>query len=458
MTAPDELTKEQRNELAPDRFWTKLRPHAEQSRFYRSTARFQVCRAGRRSGKTDLAKRKLVRCARHHVRLYDYPGRYFACAPTHDQAREIFWDDLCSAFPSWEIDKIYEGRLIIRLISGTLIRVFGLDKPQRIEGQPIDGIVVDEVDEMKSYKAWDVHVSPGLDTPGREGWAVFIGVPRGLILKDLARNAGSNPDWESFHWTAEDILTPRQIEAAKRRHDPRTYRVEYLASDETATGRAYYTFDRTRHIEPVVYDPALPIALCFDFNVDPGVCAILQEQRRPDTITDPAVADQFTAAIGEVYIEPDSRTERVCRAVLDQWGNKHRGTVFIHGDATGGRRSTRDSEGSDWDIIRTYLRKAKGWQLRYRVPRANPSVRGRINALNTRMLNADDRVHFLVNHEACPKLVRDLEEVMLKDDGRGDIDKDAHPKLTHISDALGYYVMRKFPVGGKVKVVDRAIM
>jgi hypothetical protein len=42
--------------------WQPLRPHVVQSQLWHSTARFRVVPAGRRSGKTELAKRRLVLC------------------------------------------------------------------------------------------------------------------------------------------------------------------------------------------------------------------------------------------------------------------------------------------------------------------------------------------------------------------------------------------------------------
>ena len=49
------------SELTPR--WYPLREHAEQLRLLRSPARFRVVAAGRRSGKTERGKRRLVRKA-----------------------------------------------------------------------------------------------------------------------------------------------------------------------------------------------------------------------------------------------------------------------------------------------------------------------------------------------------------------------------------------------------------
>jgi hypothetical protein len=62
--------------------WTQLRPHAVQAAAWTSPARFVGLPCGRRSGKTELAKRRLVR----HLPIQKPWGdpRYFFGGPTWD--------------------------------------------------------------------------------------------------------------------------------------------------------------------------------------------------------------------------------------------------------------------------------------------------------------------------------------------------------------------------------------
>jgi hypothetical protein len=62
------------------------------SAYWNSPHRFNVVPAGRRSGKTELAKRKLVR--RALAATTSWVPSFFAAAPTRDQAKRIYWDDL----------------------------------------------------------------------------------------------------------------------------------------------------------------------------------------------------------------------------------------------------------------------------------------------------------------------------------------------------------------------------
>ena len=106
-------------------------------------------------------------------------------------------------------------------------------------------------------------------------------------------------------------------------------------------------------------------------------------------------------------------------------------------------------QGSDWDLVRTELRATFGDRADYRVPLANPAERARINAMNSRLKSGDGTIHLMVDPAKAPNVVRDLEGVRLLEGGSGEIDKKADGRLTHLSDALGYYIVKEFPVLAK---------
>src|SRR5262245_57283716 len=139
-----------------------------------STARFRVVPAGRRSGKTECAKRHTVICAMEGT-AYDDP-RFALCAPTRDQAKRIYWNDLKALVPPALVSYKSESLLFIELINGSSVHVVGMDRPERIEGTPWDGIVLDEYGNMRE-KAWTENVRAAL--MDRHGWCWMIGVPEG---------------------------------------------------------------------------------------------------------------------------------------------------------------------------------------------------------------------------------------------------------------------------------------
>ena len=410
--------------------WTTLLPHEEQRRLWDSDARFCVVPAGRRSGKTELAKRMLVREA---LSATWADAWFVAAAPTRDQAKRIYWIDLKKMVPKSMRTVVSESELSIRLVNGATISVVGMDKPDRIEGRALDGIVLDEYGNMKP-SVWGENVRPALSTPDRLGWAWLIGVPEGRNhYYEVAMVAPQVAEWDVFSWPSADILPATEIEAAKAELDELTFRQEYEASFLDFAGRAYYAFERETHArDTLTYDPSKPLIFCFDFNVEPGIAAVMQE------------LGGFSCVIGEVWIPRNSNTPAVCRKLIADWG-KHPGDVFCFGDATGGARGSAKVMGSDWDLIKTELRPVFGERIRFRVQRANPKERARVNAMNSRFRTADGAVHMKVDPAKAPHVVEDFEGVTLLEGGSGEIDKHASPKLTHLSDAIGYYIFRSFP-------------
>lgn len=426
--------------------WTELEKHDQQMAYWKSTKRFIVCSSGRRSGKTEIAKRKLVRAA---MTFHAFPnGRFICSAPTHPQAKEIFWEDLQALVPKWARSKPDTITPIptIHLFNGAKIQVIGLDKASRIEGSPVDGIVLDEYGNMKE-SAWTQNIRPALATKGRPGWALIIGVPEGRNHYWKTKKYADDPaneDWESFHWFSSDILDPAEIAEAKRSMDKLSYEQEFEGSFLNFSGRAYYSFEAGTNESPLMYDSTRPLIFCFDFNTAPGVCGIVQEQFKNEKEKELGITTTYV--IDEVYIDRDSNTQKVCRALIKDWRN-HKGSVWCYGDATGGAKKSQSVAGSDWDIIEDTLRPAFGDQLSLRYNRGNPREKVRVNAMNTRLRAASGTVRMLIDPIRAKHVVDDLEGVSFKEDGSGELEKKKAPTLTHISDAIGYYIAEKFPMG-----------
>lgn len=422
---------------------SEFKYHEKQTALWDSKARFRVVPAGRRSGKTAVAKRFLVfKSMNAHIDLLQYepPYNFFAAAPVRDQAKRIYWTDLKKLVPASFVSCVSESELTIKLLNHASITVVGMDKPERIEGTPWDGGILDEYANMKAH-AWGANVRPALSD--RRGWCWLIGVPEGrnhyyeTYQRALADETG---EWAGFTWKSVDILPPEEVEAAKRDLDELTFQQEYEASFINFEGRAYYPFTFETHTVKLrhLYDPRQPLIFCFDFNVAPGVAAVCQELPLPSGCTG-------TAVIGEVYIPRNSNTPAVCRKLVTDWGT-HQGRVVCCGDATGGSRGSAKVQGSDWDLIRAEFKASPfADRFSYRVPSANPAERSRINAVNSRLKNQSGEIKLMVDPAHAPHVAKDLDGVALLKGGSGELDKKGDPDLTHISDALGYYIVFEFP-------------
>jgi hypothetical protein len=414
----------------PER-WTELRPHPKQQRFLQSRHRFHVVPAGRRSGKTEIAKRRIVTKA---LECPHADGRFIASAPTYNQAKRIYWKDLKRLVPDeFKDGRPSESELTIRLVNGAEIIVMGMEVPERVEGPPVDHVLLDEYGNMKE-KVWKEHVRPALSD--RNGTADLIGVPEGRNhYYDTFRiaEADDTGEWVALTWPSSDILPEAEIKAAKRDLDQLTYQQEYEASFVDFKGRVYYSFAATIHaVRKLKYDPDMPLVFCFDFNVAPGVAAVAQE------------FPEHTGIISEVYVPDNSNTPIVCRKLIADWKH-HTNRIYCYGDPSGGQRGTAKVKGNDWDLIKEYLRAEFGDRVLFKVPKSPPRERVRVNAVNSRLMSMDGEVRLLVD-PSCQWTIRDFEGVRIKEGSAGEIDKDHDKKLTHLTDAIGYYIERKHPV------------
>ena len=263
--------------------WTNLEYHAEQQRYLNSTKRFNIAHAGRRGGKTELAKRRLITRAIN----FEYPrGRFVFGAPTHRQAVDIFWDDVIALIPRQALWKqstksISISYRKIRLANGATIEVLGLDKPERIEGPALDGFVGDEFGNFKP-DVWGKHIRPAFSTRDRPpGWADLIGVPEGINhYFQLVEDVKDKPDeWDIFTWHTREI-NPSEADKALGDLDALTYSQEYGGEFISFKGRCYYAFDQALNCPPegqrILYNPNYPLDFCWDFNRVPGNCVVSQ--------------------------------------------------------------------------------------------------------------------------------------------------------------------------------------
>jgi hypothetical protein len=342
-----------------------------------------------------LAKRRLVEHLYRRT-THGRPGRYFAAAPTRDQAKRIFWEDFKALVPRQWKRSVSESDLRIVTHWGAQLWVQGLDVPQRIEGSPWDGCVIDELANCRPG-LWNAHVRPAL--ADRCGWAWLIGVPDmdapGQVEYEnmvLLAKSGRDPEWACFSWPSSDILPREEVESARRRLDPRIFEQEFLGKFVIVGGRAFADFDAAAHVKPTPYDPALPICWSLDFNIDPMCSGIIQHHQGQVRVIDELVLR-------------DTATDAACDAFLNRAAKREwdlRG-LCIYGDASG---SARDSTSglSDWYIVRNRLRNLLPTM---KVPRANPAVKDSINALRARLRSADGSSNLVID-PCCGQLIDDL--------------------------------------------------
>lgn len=413
--------------------WYALRDHPVQLALVAAVLagiRFPLVPAGRRSGKTERFKRFLVHQANR------VPGPYFAAAPTHDQAKKIFWDDL-KAFTLSALHprRPSESDRIIYLPNGSEIHVIGLDKPQRIEGIPWKGGGIDEFADVKS-SAWEANILPALNTvnpldPDYRAWCWLLGVPDGLNhYYDLcqAAEAGTDPNFKVFHWKSAEILPLDVIESMKRAMSLKQFKQEFEASFETASGRIYEEYGSDNYTDAAI-EPHEQLLWCHDFNYTPLSSAVCVRR------------GQDLLALDEIVLTSAVARQSAVEFVERYQGHANR-EVVIYGDPAG-KAGEKHGQQSNYTDMEQVLR-SNGWGVTRLVPGAAPAIKDRQNAVRAKVRNAAGQVSLFVNPKTAPWCHKGMATVQLKEGSS--FQEDQKNQYQHITTAIGYMVAFEWPV------------
>lgn len=175
--------------------------------------RFAVLVWHRRAGKTVFAIIELILAA---LRCRRRDGRFAYVAPFLKQAKMVAWDYLrryALTVPGVEIS---ESEHSVRFPNGATVRLFGADNPDSLRGTYFDGVVLDEVADMRP-NVWGEIIRPAL--MDRTGWAVFIGTPKGVnLFSELFFRAQQEPGWwaDMRRGSETGVLSQAELAAAKR--------------------------------------------------------------------------------------------------------------------------------------------------------------------------------------------------------------------------------------------------
>ena len=400
---------------------TTLFLHHKQMEVYKARSRFKVVVAGRRWGKTQLAKISMLKYAKVKDRLIWY------IAPSYRMAKQIMWPELLASIPRRWIYKINETSLTIKLVNGTRLELKGADNPDSLRGVGIHFLVMDEVQDIDP-ESWTKVLRPTLASTG--GHALFIGTPKAYnFLYELYALGQKIENIEAGRWVSwqfptrtSPFIPPEEIEAAMHDMDEKSFNQEFNASFETMSGRVYHSFERKIHIKQCKFDPNKPIWVGQDFNIDPMSSVILQPQD-----------DGALWAVDEIVLR-GSNTEEVCDELERRYWREIK-EVCLYPDPAGQYRQHARGE-SDLDIFRE-----RGFK-RQRYHRKHPPIADRVNAVNRMLKSADGRTRMYIDPK-CKHLIASLEQTIYKKGSR-EIDKDAD--IEHSADALGYCVHYQFPI------------
>lgn len=403
------------------RRWTKLRYHEPQSKLWRSSARFVAVAAGRGSGKTELARRRVVYFL-NVKRPWPNP-LYFYALPTFNQAKRVAWKELLALIPKEWIRKKSESDLVVETHMGSELHVLGLDKPMRAEGVQWDGGIIDESSDQKPG-IFDLTFRPAFTA--RKAWCWRIGVPKrhGVGAQEFKEFFYHGAD-ESYTWASDTVLSPQEIEEIKKTTSEDDYDEQYRASWLDSSGIIFSSFSMVHNVQSVEYNPNLPIVVGQDFNINP-MCWTLSH-----------VVGNKLLVFNEVH-KRHTNTMETLDYLASQYQEHLAGWEFI-GDASARAKKT-SAETSDYVQIKNHT----GFEGRVLVnySTSNPSLVDRFAACNALFHNAKGEYNCLIDPR-CKYLIKDLDGRQWKPGTRL---PDDNGDSGHMSDSLGYVIYRKFPL------------
>lgn len=208
--------------------------------FHVRDKRWSVIVAHRRAGKTVACIMELLTRA---LATPKKDARYAYIAPFREQAKTVAWNYLkhyAGAVVKNPAEDFRESDLTVRLFNGSHVRLFGADNPNALRGMYLDGVIMDEYADMRP-SLWGEVIRPSLSD--RNGWAVFIGTPRGKNeFFEIYDKARSDPDWFSLTLKASEtaLLPASELADAAKTMSPNQYAQEYECSFDAAVIGAVY--------------------------------------------------------------------------------------------------------------------------------------------------------------------------------------------------------------------------
>lgn len=207
-------------------------PRTWQAKEHIAKERFTVLALHRRAGKTEWGVMEAIDSAM----TTSLPDALFVyLAPFLKQAKAIAWSRIkhyARQLPGTEVN---ESELWVRFRhNGARVQINGGDNPDGLRGLRLDGVILDEVAQMRP-EVWNEIVQPALSD--RMGWACFIGTPHGVnLFSDLFYRAVTLPEWRSALYTVfdTDSLDPGEVSRLQRDMPSNEFAREYLCDFSAA--------------------------------------------------------------------------------------------------------------------------------------------------------------------------------------------------------------------------------
>lgn len=412
-----------------------------QARFLALPQKFRGFVAGFGSGKTRAG------CAALCSHGWEWPkvnSGYFA--PTYAQIRDIFYPSIEETAFDWGLTcDIHESNKEVHLYSAgayrSTILCRSMEKPGEIVGFKIGHAVVDELDVMKMNKAelaWrKIIARMRYSVDGLKNGVDVTTTPEGFkfVYQQFVKLVRDKPHLRHLY----GLIHASTYENAKNL--PADYIPALLASyppqliqayirglfTNLTSGSVYPNFDRKLNHTNEQIQPDETLHIGMDFNVLNMTAAVS------------VIRDGLPRTLEELVKVRD--TPSMAALIKERYRDKGH-AVIVYPDASGKNTSSKNASESDLSIL-------KQAGLTVQVNESNPAVKDRINAVDAMTLNAEGRRRWLVNTDQCPTLTEAQEQQAWGANGEPD-------KTTghdHPNDAVGYFLVKRYPIVKRTAVV-----
>jgi hypothetical protein len=247
------------------------KPRDEFKGFHERKERWSAMVAHRRAGKTVAHINELLRGA---LQCEKSNPRFAYLAPLYKQAKDVAWQYLKDAIaPLREHGATAnESELRVDLPNGGRVRLYGADNPDSLRGIYLDGAVLDEFADMNPT-IWTEVLLPALTD--RQGWAAFIGTPKGRnTFYDICENAKNDDNWYYGELKISDtkLISDEELDVLRKSMTQDQYDQEFECSFQAAITGSYYgqlmkQAEDDNRITKVPYDPVVSVQTAWDLGI-----------------------------------------------------------------------------------------------------------------------------------------------------------------------------------------------
>jgi phage terminase large subunit-like protein len=251
--------------------------HPAQAAIYNSPARFKVCAAGRRFGKTFLAAVLLginALKADHRGHPLSPENSVYYVAPTADQAKRLMWRRFRRLWADCiRGENINDG--FFEMVNGRRVYIRGAENDEALRGEGYQYLVLDEYADMNP-NVWDDILNPALMDV--QGDVLFIGTPKGknhfyklfigALEKPVSNLTGNNDhwkDWEAFHFESTDNPFLKKEEINRILNNPNVPRDVALREIKASFASRTASVLKPNDFEVILTEPTIgDLVICVD--------------------------------------------------------------------------------------------------------------------------------------------------------------------------------------------------